>query len=316
MSVVGYVGIAVTIFGLIVLIASAFRVNTSWGFIALFMMPVSPLVFALTHWRIGRDGFILVVLGLLTISYATLTSDWWHERQYQKRLALQQQETVAGEQETTEQSDVIAQVAPTDLHEKSEPIKPVENKVVASTDKTQKRTGQESAITQPPAKDPAEKIEPVKSIATVEKQTATPPVPKAPAPTTDKSSTTKQIEKEAVTQAPDEAAKKTQVSSIPNTRPNTDPAKKSNTKILVYVVADITNIKTYVGKNVRITDITGKVQEAVLKALREKFVVFEKFYGSGGSLTFELPMTEIKKLEIGSWKIRAEERGKETRKKR
>jgi len=304
LSVVGYVGIAVTIFGLIVLIASAFRVNTSWGFIALFMMPVSPLVFALTHWRIGRDGFILVVLGLLTISYATLTSDWWHERQYQKRLALQQQETVAGEQETTEQSDVIAQVAPTDLHEKSEPVEPVENKVIASADKTQKGTRQQSTIAQPPVTDPTEKVEPVKSAATIEKQTATPSVPKTPAPIADKPSTTKQVENKVVTQAPDAAAKKTQISSIPDTRLTQSPAKKSSAKVLVYVVADITNIKTHVGKNVRITDITGKVQEAVLKALREKFVVFEKFYGSGGSLTFELPMTEIKKLEIGSWKAK------------
>ncbi len=64
--VIGFAAYAAVAVGQIWLIVLAFRTGLLWGLTSLFISPVA-ILFAVTHWRSGRDPLLLEVTGVLLL---------------------------------------------------------------------------------------------------------------------------------------------------------------------------------------------------------------------------------------------------------
>ncbi|MDH5649333.1 MAG: hypothetical protein OEY67_06720 [Gammaproteobacteria bacterium] len=262
MNAASYLGIAVTLIGLIVLIVAAFRVHTSWGLLSVFTAPIGPVIFAITHWKVGRDALILFLLGVAVLAYGTATSEWWYERQHAKRAetSVQDGAVVTDSAEQQENPDQ-AITKPTSSTAEPPPDVPVTNPAQESPGETKPDPGlsTETATT---------------NEATEEKPTLS---DKAGAPEV----TSPVVAKKVI--------------------PPINKAVSDPKETLVYTAIDVANAKDHIGKQFRVTDFTDKSHEAVLKELQGTLLIFEKLYASQGSVQFELESRNIKKLELVTW---------------
>lgn len=91
MNATFYLGLIIALTGLAVLIVTAFRKDKNWGLMSLLMLPpLGPMLFAITHWRIGREGFALTLVGMLIVGYGTINSDWWYQRKAASKQVTEQ----------------------------------------------------------------------------------------------------------------------------------------------------------------------------------------------------------------------------------
>lgn len=75
-----FVGLLMVVFSLLSLVVQGFKASVGWGIamlIGVFLCPVVPVWFALTHWRLAGGTFITLVVGFVLMSLSTYyLNDW------------------------------------------------------------------------------------------------------------------------------------------------------------------------------------------------------------------------------------------------
>lgn len=87
-----FTGAVIALVGLLALVMAAFTTSAAWGLASLVIPPLA-LVFAVTHWSKGRNGFAILMIGVIVFSYGA----WDKTRNEQaeaERMAAQQEATV------------------------------------------------------------------------------------------------------------------------------------------------------------------------------------------------------------------------------
>ena len=86
LSFIMFAGAAVCTLGILILMFAAFRTSAAWGILSLLLPPLA-LAFGLTHWRVGRTGVAIVVIGFIVFGYG-----FYDNQRQQKELALAKQQ--------------------------------------------------------------------------------------------------------------------------------------------------------------------------------------------------------------------------------
>jgi len=84
-----FVGAAIALAGLLMLIIAAFATSAGWG-IASLVFPPAVIGFAVTHFSKGRNGFALLMIGVIVFGYGS-----WDKRRVERveqAQAVQEQE--------------------------------------------------------------------------------------------------------------------------------------------------------------------------------------------------------------------------------
>lgn len=82
MGAIAVLGVLSTLIGVISILVGAFRVHIAWGLLILFAAPVTLPIFLIRHIRLARTGLILIVVGLLAVSYAAFSEAKWPPHRY------------------------------------------------------------------------------------------------------------------------------------------------------------------------------------------------------------------------------------------
>lgn len=96
-----FIGAALASLGLLMLILAAFTTSAAWG-IASIIVPPAVIAFAITHFRKGRNGLALLMVGVIVFAYGS-----WDRTQSER---LQQIE--ATRQQEIAESEAVVPVMP------------------------------------------------------------------------------------------------------------------------------------------------------------------------------------------------------------
>lgn len=84
-----FIGAAVTAAGLLMLILAAFTTSAAWG-IASLVVPPAAIAFAITHFNKGKNGFAILMIGIIVFGYGSW--DKQRNERDQQLVASHQQE--------------------------------------------------------------------------------------------------------------------------------------------------------------------------------------------------------------------------------
>lgn len=81
-----FAGTAIIALGILILMLAAFRTSAAWGIISLLLPPLA-FAFGLTHWKLGKTGVAIVVIGSIVFGYG-----YYDRERQQKEMAQSTQE--------------------------------------------------------------------------------------------------------------------------------------------------------------------------------------------------------------------------------
>ena len=82
MAIAAILGFIASIAGIIIIYVSAFRAHVIWGVLSILLAPIVLPIFAVRHWVLARGGLLLLIIGLITVSYAAYSEAQWPPHRY------------------------------------------------------------------------------------------------------------------------------------------------------------------------------------------------------------------------------------------